>query len=306
MEGARFLTGFKNLFFVGLASLMAGRLFADQLEPRAYWPAPVGVNVSGAAFYYMSGEATFDPSVPIKNVRATINFFAPFYGRTFGLFGRQAGIVLMTPFVKGTVKGDVADVARVAERQGPGDPALRLSFNLIGSAAMLPAEFSKRKPSTVLGTSLAVIAPFGEYDSSKLVNIGTNRWALKPELGLLQPFGKWELEVFTGVWLFTPNHDFYGGQKKEQAPLYSTQGHLIREIGRLGWVALDFNYYSGGTTTVNGKKNNDRQDNTRTGVTLAIPVAKQQWVKIAWSRGVSTRIGSDFDLIGATWQILWF
>jgi hypothetical protein len=64
------------------------------------------------------------------------------------------------------------------------------------------------------------------------------------------------------------------------------------------WASLDLTYYEGGSTTVNGQKKNDRQDNTRGGLTLAVPVTMNQSLKLAWSRGVTTRIGTAFETFG--------
>jgi hypothetical protein len=159
---------------------------------------------------------------------------------------------------------------------------------------------------TTLGTSLTVVAPLGQYDPAKLINLGTNRWAFKPEVGFSYPLGRWDLEVYTGVWMFTANDNFYGGQVRRQDPMVSTQAHVVYSFRTHLWVALDYTYYSGGSTTVNGQQKDDRQDNSRTGVTIAVPVTSQQSVKLTWARGVTTRIGSDFDTYGVAWQMVWF
>jgi hypothetical protein len=296
------------VLLVILTTLLAGAgpAEAQQLEPRAYSPSPVGTNFLGLGYTYSSGGAVTDPSVPITNIHARVSSAVPYYGRTFGLVGRQAGVTLATPYAWGTVSGDVQEVNRTVDRVGLADPQFRLSVNLIGGPALTPKEFLQQPQQTTLGTSLTVIAPFGEYDSSKLINLGTNRWAFKPELGLSQPLGNWGIEFYAGVWLFTENDDFFGGQVRKQDPLASLQTHVVYTLRPRLWTALDFTYYSGGSTTVDGRPQDDRQNNTRGGATVSVPVTLNQSVKLTWARGVSTRVGSNFDTLGVAWQVLWF
>ena len=279
---------------------------AQQLEPRAYSAAPVGANFAGVAYFFSSGGVSLDPSIPITNVQSRIQTVAPFYGRTFGLFGRLANVGLTVPFANADMHGDVQEQARAIDRTGFGDPAFRFAVNLIGIPALTPKEFAARKPETTFGASIVVSAPLGQYDRAKLINLGTNRWAFRPELGLSQPLGNWDLEVYAGAWLFTANDDFYGGQVRRQDPLFTTQAHVVYSFRPHLWLALDYTYYVGGSTTLNGQQKNDRQANSRTGVTLAVPVTWQQSLKFTWARGVTTRIGDSYDTLGFAWQYLWF
>ena len=283
-----------------------GTARAQQLEPRAYSPAPTGVNFLGLGALYTSGGVVTDATSPIQNVHARVYSAAPYYGRTFGLYGRLASVTLVTPFAQATAHGDVLDVSRSIDRSGLLDPQVRFSVNLLGGPALTPQEFSRRGPESTLGASVTVIAPFGQYDPAKLINLGTNRWACKPELGFSRPLGDWALELYAGVWLFEANDNYYGGTVRRQDPLATYQAHIVYTIRSHLWAAADFTYYAGGQTTVNGKPQNDRQDNTRGGLTLSVPIKQGQSVKLSWSRGVSTRIGSSFDTFGAAWQLTWF
>jgi len=286
--------------------IFAGTADAQQLEPRAYSPAPVGTNFLGLGFLFSSGDAVLDPSLPITNVTARIYSAVPYYGRTFDLFGRLANVTMAAPYAWGTVTGDVQDATRSVDRSGFADPQMRVAVNLVGLPALRPLEFLRREPETTLGASLTVIAPFGQYDPTKLVNIGTNRWSFKPELGLSSPVRNWTIEFYAGAWLFTANDNFFGGHVRRQDPLLSFQSHVVYEFHPRLWAAFDYTYYVGGSTTVDGQRKNDRQDNTRAGVTLAMPVTPHQSLKLTWARGVTTRIGSSFDTIGAAWQWVWF
>ena len=156
-----------------------------------------------------------------------------------------------------------------------------------------------------MGASLQVSVPAGQYDSSKLVNIGTNRWSFKPEIGASKALGPWTLELKAGVTLFTTNTDFFNGNRRSQDPLYSLQWHAIYSFSSGIWASVDATYFAGGRTTLNDSLQNDLQQNWRIGGTLAFPVNARNSIKLYASSGVSARTGNSFDLIGIAWQYRW-
>lgn len=231
---------------------------------------------------------------------------APYFGRSFALFDKHASVSLVIPVANLDGTGKRSGELQHVDITGVGDPVFRFAVNLFGSPALTAQEFAARKRETILGASLTAVAPWGEYHSEKLVNLGANRWAVKPELGLSHPLGNWDLELYAGAWLFEDNDDFYGGHLREQEPLYSTQAHLVYRMKPGMWASFDYTYYEGGTTTVDGARKNDRVDNSRAGLTFSLPVARDQALKLSWSRGVSVRIGKDFTMLGASWSYVWF
>jgi hypothetical protein len=292
------------MLLVAVAAANPGR--AQQLEPRAYSPSPVGANFFGLVFGNSSGNVLVDPSIPVTNVEADVSSAIAFYVNTFGLFGRSASIGAVLPYTWADVEGDVGETFTRVTRSGLADLGLRFVCNIVGGPALSPQEFAARKPSTTLGASLSITAPTGQYFPSKLINIGTNRWGFKPELGVSQPLGKFWLELYAGVWLFTTNHDFFGGHTREQAPLASFQAHVSYTFKPRLWLALDGTWYGGGETTVDGVANADRQANTRLGLTLAVPVSKTHSLKFGYARGASTRVGSKLSTLTVGWQFVWF
>jgi hypothetical protein len=294
---------------IGLACVLllcAAALAAQQLEPRAYSPAPVGMNFVLFPYVYSTGSVVTDPSLPIANVDAKINIVAPLYVRTLSFFGRAASAALVFPYVWGSVSGDVMEERREVTRSGQGDMLLRFVTNLIGDPAVTRQEFAHAKPRTTLGASLVVSMPTGQYDGTKLINIGANRWAFKPEIGLSQPVGNWVFDVYAGVWFFTTNDNFFGGVTRSQQPIVSLQAHVSYNFRPGFWLAVDGTWYSGGQTTVAGLLKDDRQDNARVGLTLAVPLTRTQSLKAVWTRGATTRIGQDFTTYSLAYQIRWF
>ena len=278
---------------------------AQELEPRAYSPAPVGLNFVLLAASRSTGEVLLDPSVPIEDIEATIDAGVAGYGRTFGWWGKSASVALAVPYAWGDITGSVGEDRRRVKREGLADTRLRIAMNLIGGPALTPREFAQREPKTTLGASLVVLAPTGEYFPDKLINIGTNRWGFKPELGLSVPHKRWMFDVYAGVWFYTDNDDFYGGVRRSQDPITTLQGHVSYTIRPRLWLAVDSTYYFGGQSTVGGVVKADRKENSRLGVTMSLPVGARHSLKFSWSEGASTRTGNDFSTFGFAWQYAW-
>jgi hypothetical protein len=290
---------------IGLA-MSAGDAPGQELEPRAYSPAPVGANILLATYGRTTGGVVFDESLPFTDVDARLSASAIGYVRTLDVFGRSASVGAVLPYVWGEVRGNVGEQFQRVTRSGLGDLRARVVVNVLGGPALTPAVFAQRKPRTTLGASLIIAAPSGQYDPSKLINIGGNRWAFKPELGLSKPLGRLTAEIYAAIWLFTDNQDFYGGQRREQDPLGAFQGHVSYTFKPRLWLAANATFYTGGRTSLDGVPKADLQRNTRLGATLSVPVGRRQSIKVAWASGIITRIGGDFDTLSAAWQITWF
>jgi len=181
----------------------------------------------------------------------------------------------------------------------------RLSVNLYGAPALQMKDFAAFQQDLIIGAALQVSVPWGQYDDTRVVNLGTNRWFVKPSLGASKAVGPWIWEATAAATFFTDNTDFYGGNERAQDPLYSVQGHLIRSFRAGMWGALDATYFWGGSTTLNGTANSDRQRNWRVGATFTVPLNVRHSIKFAASDGVSARTGNNFSQFGVFWQYRW-
>lgn len=290
-----------------LAMLCATHAAAQDLEPRAYSTSPVGTNFLLLGIGRSSGGVVFDPTVPITDVQADINAGTLGAGRTFDLGGHLMLATVALPYVWGEITGNVLEQAASTSRSGLGDARMKVSVNLVGTPALRPAEFAKAPRRTNIGTSLTVAAPAGQYFGDKLINIGTNRWAFKPEVGLSHPIDRWTLDVAGGVWLFTANDRFYQGDStRTQSPLFVVQGHAGYNVTQRAWVAVNATWYGGADVRVDDGPPSARQNNARLGATLALPVGARHSFKLAYSTGASTRTGADFTTLSIAWQYLWF
>jgi hypothetical protein len=278
---------------------------AQEIEPRAYSNAPVGVNFLIGGYAYTRGGVPTDGALPVTDPHLHTSNAVVGFAHAFDLLGLSAKFDAVLPYtwLSGSADYQGAPLQRIVN--GFSDPAFRVSVNFYGAPALSLPEFVSYRQDLIIGASLRVWAPWGQYDGSRVVNIGTNRWAFKPELGISKAIDSWTLELTAGATLYTDNNDFYGGNSRTQDPLYSFQGHTIYSFPNGIWGSVDATYFTGGRTTLNGRLSADLQQNWRLGCTLAFPVDRLNSVKLYASKGVSARTGNSFDLLGVAWQYRW-
>lgn len=292
-------------FSLGL-SLSALGLYAQDLDPRAYVRVPINTTLLVTGLSYSSGGVVTDPLIPLTDLKAKV--FTPSFGviRSFGVLKRTATVLVVAPYSWADASALVNGQRQTASRTGLSDLRVRMTLLLKGGRATPMKEFRNTNlRQTVLGVSLMTVIPAGQYFPDKLINLGTNRWAFKPEFAVSQPLGKkLLLDIYTAVWLFTNNTSFYPGTAtRAQAPLGAFQAHISYNVNLRTWIALNTTFYTGGTSTVNGQENADRQENTRFGLTMVLPAGKRGSLKFAVSKGATIRIGADFTAFSAGWQI---
>lgn len=297
----------KSFYIIAILLFLAGfsESLSQDLEPRAYTNIPVGLNFVLAGYAYSAGGVLFDPSVPLENANIKIHGALFAYARSLNILGMSGKVDIILPYgwLSGSAEFGGETVTRVVS--GFGDPRIRMSVNFIGAPALPLSEFKDYKQNFVVGASLQVYLPFSQYDPMRLVNIGTNRYTIKPELGMSKKLGQLVIEMSGGVSFFTVNNDFYGGKTRSQAPIGSVQCHICYNFQKGIWAALDGTYYWGGHTTSDGVEGSDLQKNTRAGLTVAFPCGIHNSLKLHLSTGVSTRTGSDFTVAGIVWQYRW-
>jgi hypothetical protein len=290
-----------------LALPVAAAAAGQELEPRAYSPAPTGTTFVVIAATGSTGGVFTDPSAALTDVEADVALLGLGVGHVFAMLGRSASVLAVVPIVWGEATGNVGEERRAASRRGLADPRLKLSLILAGSRPMPPQEFARAPRRPILGVSFTAVPPMGQYSPSKLVNLGSNRWSLKPEVGLSVPLDRWTFDAYAGVWFFTENDVYYPGRStRRQDPVFAAQGHVSYTFRRRAWVAVNATWYSGGQLEVNGGKAADPYRNARLGATVSIPVGTRQSVKLAYSAGAATRVGADFRTLSGAWQLVMF
>lgn len=280
---------------------------AQDLAPRAYLITPTGSNAITLTYPFSAGDVQFNGAIPLTDFTARIGLPVLSYYHGFGLIGRSANITAWLPYGVGNFSAIVAGTERSLYRSGLIDSSYRLSVNLMGGPAMPFNEFIRWRQKTVVGASLTVIAPTGQYDRARLINQGGNRWAFKPEIGLSQRWGQWILDAYGAVWFFTANkHFFPGDQVKTQLPIGAIAMHLSYDVKPRLWFSVDGNFWYGGATSLNGlERANTTQKASRVGVTASIPLNKHQSLKFSYSAGVITRLVGDYQYVAGAWQYSW-
>ncbi|NWF85966.1 MAG: transporter [Bryobacteraceae bacterium] len=295
------------------ASLVACSLtmaFAQDLAPRAYVITPTHSNAINLTYSYFDGGLNFNGTVPITDATGTYSVPVISYYHSFNFFGRSANATASLPYGVGTFEGDVLGTQAQVYRSGLMDTGYRVSVNLKGGPAMQVKDFLKWRQKVLLGVSLRVIAPSGQYDPFKLINWGMNRWAFKPEFGYSQRWDKWVLDGYAGVWFYTANDSAYAGATPAQqtlTPIGSFEGHLSRDFGkRRFWASLDGNFWFGGIASLNGVQNlATKQTSSRIGGTFSYPVNRRLSLKANYSVGSYVRFGGNYHTISFGWQYSW-
>jgi hypothetical protein len=290
-----------------IALLATCRAEAQELEPRAYSPSPVGTTFVITGIGRSQGAILLDPSLDVDNVQGDLWIATLGAGRVFAVAGRQARILAVFPVAWGAISGDVGPQPERQDLAGLVDPRFKLSIALRGGPALSPAEFARAPRRVVVGASVTIVPPIGQYNSAQLVNLGYNRWAFKPEVGVSHQVGRWTFDVYGGVWIFTTNEAYFpGGAHRRQDPVVAWQTHISYSLPRRTWLAFNGTWFAGGQTSVERIASPDEQRNSRLGLTFSVPASGQQSIKFTYSTGATTRRGNDFNTFNVTWQLVWF
>jgi len=290
-----------------------GLLFAQDLVPRAYVITPTHSNAIVLTSSFFDGDVLFEGAVPITDSSGRIYISTLSFYHALNFFGRSANATASLPYAVGNFTGKVADAEQNAYRSGLVDTIFRFSVNLKGGPALAAPKFRAWKQKTLIGASLKVVAPTGQYDPTKLINPGGNRWVFKPELGLSRRWGHWIVDAYGGAVFFTANHDFFsrnhfsaGTNTQTQKPVGAFEGHLSYDVRPRLWASLDSNFWRGGTTSINAIENPvSLQSNSRIGATASVPVSVHQSLKFSYSRGAYVRYGGKFQNVSVGWQYSW-
>jgi hypothetical protein len=283
---------------------------AQELEPRRWTHLPTDSNFVGGGYAFTDGDLAFDPVIKIDDAEVEMHTVAFKYIRTFGLFGHSFRVDVADAYQNGTWTGTLNGEAAKADRSGMTDPMLQVAVNLYGGPPLKGKEYAdyraKMENETIVGAALAVHMPLGEYNNDKLINLGSNRFAIRPQLGVIHNRGKWGFELTGSAWIFTDNDDFFGGSKLEQDPLYAIQGHVVYTFRPGFWVAGGFAYGTGKESTVDGGSKDDERENIAFGCSTGYAITRHIGVKIGYL-GVRSQAdtGIDFDTFVAGTSFFW-
>lgn len=280
---------------------------AQELEPGLLSTMPIDGNIAIASYGLTQGDIILDNSLPIEDLNTRLNIFAVGYFRSFKLFNRLTKFDVVLPYASGNFNGLHEGEAKSVYRNGFGDPSLRLSMLLIGSGPMKPQDyFSSEQKNFKLGFAVRIKVPLGQYDPEKLINLGTNRWAIRAALaGSYTIKKKLVFEAHLTSWFFGDNDEFLGDNTSKQEPLLGGQIHATYIFKPGVWLAGSIGGIKGGVVSVNGEER-PAQNNNRYGLAFAYKVSKHSSLKLAWTNGFITTYGGDFNSLLLAYQYIWF
>ena len=278
---------------------------AQEFEPRTYAVAPVNLNFIGLSYGFATGGVFLDPALASEDVEGDVHLVVTRYVRTLNLFDLPSKVKVLIPWSSGYWDGFLEDEFRTRSATGLGDARVIVETLFRGAKVMTRQEMKGYEPGVVFGARLQVIVPIGDYDNTKAINLGANRWSFVPEFGLSTPLGKWGLEAAVGAWLFTDNDDYFNGRRLEQDPLLVAKLHAIRTIRPGFWWSLAAGYGYGARTTVDGIPRATTQRNWRLFAMVVYPITPQQGVSVSIGSGGNSGAGTDFDAITVGYQFGW-
>ncbi|NKB87045.1 MAG: transporter [Acidobacteria bacterium] len=295
-----------RLLFAALVVLAAcGAAHGQELEPRRYVNTPTGANFVAVVYGLSTGNVLLDPSFPVEGLDAELHVVALRYVRSAGLFGKNGRFVVALPASSGDWSGAVDRDLRTRRIDGFGDLRVGATINFIGAPALQQVEFSDFTARTVVGASIQVNVPTGQYDPDRLLNLGSNRWTFIPEIGASHVSGRWTFELTARAWLFTKIRDFFGGNELTQRALLAAQIHSVYTFRPGLWIAGGIGLANGGRTSVNGAARDTFQRNSRFGLVLAYPIARQHGLRATFGASITTTNGADFRTFGFGYQYAW-
>ncbi|WP_068546978.1 transporter [Thalassotalea crassostreae] len=303
-----------TVLLCGLSSVSA-----QELDPRSYLNLPIGQNFAAVVYGRVEGDLYLSPDSAVDDLKLDIDSVAVAYARTFELFGNSSKFDMSVG--RGCVDGS-------ARFQGPdgseinGEPVnngdkiyrdwcgytdtkMRLNYNFYGAKAMEMKDFVKQPKGIVVGSSIQVSIPTADYDSDYVLNLGGNRWWVKPEIGASFPVGRWEWDIAVSAKIFGDNDELQNQFTLEQDPIYNIQSHLIYDIAPGQWIALNGNYFFGGDTFIDGARSSNKEGNYRAGFTYSFALNSQHSIKFLANMGVTTRRGNDTDVYALAYAYRW-
>ncbi|WP_235835894.1 transporter [Cognatitamlana onchidii] len=283
--------------------------FAQDLEPRRWNALPLGTQVLGGGYAFTSGDILLDPALNLEDAKIDAHSVIIQYVRPFKLGSKLARVDVKLPasfaYWKGILNGEFAST----NRNGFMDSRIRLSVNLIGPPAAQPKElfkyFKENPVNTTVGASIAITLPTGLYHADKLLNLGQNRFVIRPQVGVLHNWGLWSFEFTTSVIFFTNNNNFFGGNTRSQKPMLAAQTHLIKRFNSILWASLSVGTGTGSKSTINNESKDDRRNDVLASLSTGYSISKRQSLKLAYIYSRTTRlIGSNTDSIALGWALL--
>ena len=279
---------------------------AQFTDPHSYDNTPAGTNQIELAYAFARANASIDTSLIVSGARFNLNQVTITYTRYFGfvhrLFWVEAG------FPVADLNGSVSGTNLQGSTTGTGDSSYTVAALLKGGPALSVAQFANYRPITTVGVSLAITAPTGQYDPNKILNLGSDRWSLKPEIAVSHPFGpeqKWEVEAYANSFFFTDNTSYRGREILRQRALPGLEGHISYSFIDSLWASIDARYSFRGSTFVNDVNQNNSQQNFSLGSEVNVSLNPRNSLVFEFARSLVHQNGPALSGFAVKYNYSW-
>jgi hypothetical protein len=295
---------------LGILLLPANDSLAQDLEPRRWSHLPTGLNILGAGVVTTDGDIFFDPVMQIEDGTFRLHSMGASYVRSFEWLGKSSRLDIKLPYVYGRWEGLVDGDYTTIRRHGFGDPRLRLSMLLYGAPPLSGSEYMQYRAqhpvATTIGAAVTMVLPWGEYFPDRLINLGGNRYVIRPSLGLLHRRGPWEFECTTSLSFYQDNDEYFGNSRMERDPLWFLQGHVTRDLARGQWLTLSGGFSYDGEFYLNGVSLDYSERTSYVSVGWGMALTRQQSIRVAYIKAdTQVVLGSSSDNLLLSWSLAW-
>lgn len=281
-------------------------VLGQDLEPRAYANVPEGINVLAVGYGFITGNVLTDPALPIKDFKLNTQSLGVNYIRSFGIAKKLARVQVSLPFADMQGKLIQNGEQVTGSRTGMADMRIRFGINLTGSPALDRKDFRQYQQKAIFGVSLVTSVPTGRYYEDKVINLGNNRWAFKPEIGVSRRFTHVYAEAYLGTWFYTENTEYLTNKVLKQKPTVTLQAHASYYFKNQMWVGFNTNWYKVGETRIDGVPLNEIINDWRVGATFSVPISKAQSLRLQFHTGLMSNLGLNYDSVTLAYQYVFF
>ena len=277
---------------------------AQFTDPRTYDNTPVGINQFELAYAHARANASIDTSLIIGGAEFNLNQGTLKYTRYFSFFDRTAWVEASVPFAG--LNGSVTGTSFHGSLTDLGDSSYEFVMLVKGGPALSVTQFANYKPTTSVGVSFTVTAPTGQYDANKVINLGSDRWSFKPEIGISHPFGsKWVVDAYASAYFFTDNTSYQGVEVLRQQPLPGVEGHISYSFTNNLWVSLDTRYSFRGDTLINGTDQNNAQQNFTLGSEVNVSLNSRNVLVFEFAKALVHQNGPAYTGFSVEYLYSW-
>ncbi|MPZ57628.1 MAG: transporter [Rhizobiales bacterium] len=254
---------------------------------RDWVNVPIDVNLLFAYYTHVKSDTSISSNLPITGLVVDADIAVLRYARTFDLFGKVGAVQVVVPYAWG--RASLQGVPFGRSQDGVGDITSIFVANIFGGPALTAKQFAQWQPEPYLTASFWVTAPTGRYNPRSPLNIGTNRWAFKPQLS----YGYWSgpglLAVNAYVQFFTDNDEHLVTRTLKQDPLWHLEAHYSYSFTPKFWAAASLFYDHGAGTTIHGVDQNNWQSTLSLGASASYSFTPATSLSLSYSAAVAKR-----------------